>query len=153
MKTKLMIAACLSCLLSVGLGGAAAAQPGPPPPEPPPPPGVMSKIAKMVGLSDGQVSRIKAISFKAGREAIALKAKLQLAQLGLQEAMTADKTPSERQVTGMVAKIGRLETELKKIHVLRILRIRKTMSLKQWRKMEAIHAEHKLRQRRQRPGR
>lgn len=147
-KTKLIIAA---CLLSVGLGGAAAAQPGPPPPEPPPP-GVMSKIAKLVGLSDGQVARIKAISFKAGREAIALKAKLQLAQLSLQEAMTADKTPSERQVTGMVAQIGKLETELKQIHVLRILRIRKTMSLKQWRKMEAIHAEHKLRQRRQPRG-
>lgn len=131
--------------------------------EPPPPrhhdphdhPGIMAHVAKVVGLSDSQVKRIKTISFNTIRKAIGLKAKLQMAQLALQEAMTADKAPSEAKIKAMVDKIGRLETEMKKLHVLKILRIRKTMSLKQWRKMEAIHAEHKMKMesRHGKPGR
>jgi hypothetical protein len=123
---------------------AGAQAPPRPPPDPHDHPGVMAHVAKVVGLSDSQIKRIKTISFSTTRKAIGLKAKLQMAQLALQEVMTADNAPSEARVKGMVDKIGRLETEMKKLHVLKILRIRKTMSLRQWRKMEALHAEQKM---------
>lgn len=117
-------------------------------------PGAMAHIAQVVGLSESQVKRIKTISFDMTRKAIGFGAKLRLAQLNLRQAMSADKFPSEARVKGMVDKIGRLETEMKKLHVLKILRIRKTVSLKQWRKMEALHAQHKMKMGRHgKPGR
>jgi hypothetical protein len=74
--------------------------------------GGLPTIAAKAGLSQAQVSKIKQLSFAIQRKLIRLKAKLQIKQLELQQAMAADTAPSERKVVAMVEGIGQLETEM-----------------------------------------
>ncbi len=113
----------------------------------------LAVMAKAIGLNAKQVAQIRTISFETAKKTIGIRAKLQLARLELKHAMGADKAPSEATITGMVSTIGRLETEMKKLHLLRLLRVRKTMSLGKWRKLEAFHARHRRRRRGHRPRR
>ena len=144
-------------LLTLLMAAPALAQPRPPRPPrrplgpPAGPPGrpplagpMLAKVAQAVGLTAAQVRQIKKISYTTQRRAIAVHSRLAVARLDLQQAMEADKAPSEAQVSAMIGKVGQLETELKKNHLLRVLRIRKTMSLTQWRKLELLHAERKM---------
>ena len=138
----------------------AAAQPRPPrPPGPPGPPGgplltgpVLAKVAQKVGLSAVQVQKIKKLSYATRRNAIKLQSQLAMARLNLREAMEADKPPTEARVMGLIDALGKLETRMKKNHVLMLLRIRKTVTLQQWRKLELLHAERKMKMRRTRRG-
>ncbi len=108
------------------------------------PPGpILTQLATEVGLSKNQVARIKKISFDIQRQCIGLRSKLGEAQLNLRQAMSSDKTPTEKNVRNLVHKIGALETKLQQQHVIKVLRIRKTMSLKQWRKLETVSAERR----------
>jgi len=109
-------------------------------------------VAKLVGLSEAQLSRIKKISFDASRKAVGIHSKLQLVRLDLQELMESDKAPSESKALALMDRMGKLETQLKKNHITRLLRIRKTMSLAQWRKLELLHAERSSFKRRGRLG-
>lgn len=100
-------------------------------------------IAKAVGLSDKQVKEIRNASFAAQREAIGVRAKVQMARLELHQLMSGDTTPKEAQVMALVDKVGKFETQMKKIHVRRLLSIRRALSLAQWRKLEAFRAQHR----------
>jgi hypothetical protein len=110
--------------------------------EGPPPPGPdLLRLAQQVGLSASQVAQIKKIGFASRREEITVNAKLQTAQLDLHEAMEADTPPPEKKVMGLVDRVGQLETQAKKIHVLMMLRVRATMNKAQWDKLQALHAQ------------
>jgi Spy/CpxP family protein refolding chaperone len=114
--------------------------------QPQPQPGIpqgpdLLKIAQAVGLSAAQIAQIKKIGHATQREAIPLQAKLRLAQLELQEAIEGDNPPSEKQVSALVDRIGGHETQLKKGHVLMMLRVRRVMSKPQWDKLQVLHAE------------
>ena len=146
----------LTALLTVLWALPATAQPRPPRPPGPPagPPGgpplagpVLAMVAKKVGLSPAQVQKIKKLSYATRRRAIKLQSQLAMARLNLREAMEADKAPSEAKVITLVDRLGRLETQMKKNHVLMLLRLRKTVTLSQWRKMEMLHAARKMKQR------
>lgn len=100
-------------------------------------------IAKAVGLSDKQVKEIRSASFAAQREAIGVRAKVQMARLELHQLMSGDTAPKEAQVMALVDKVGKFETQMKKIHVRRLLSIRRALSLAQWRKLEAFRAQHR----------
>jgi hypothetical protein len=118
------------------LGASARAQ-GPDVPHGP----ALLAAAKAVGLSTDQVGKIKKIALATQREAISLQAKLRMSQLELEEAMEGDAIPSEQKVATMVDKIGQLENQLKKGHILMMLRIRGTMNKTQWDKLQLLHAE------------
>ena len=153
-KTILALAALLAALWSMP----AAAQPRPPrPPRPPAgPPGggppltgpVLAVVAKKVGLSAAQVQKIKKLSYGTRRRAIKLHSQLAMARLNLRETMEADKVPAEAKVIGMVERLGKLETQMKKNHVLMLLRLRRIVTPDQWRKMELLHAARKMKMRR-----
>ncbi len=154
MKRKSILA--LAALLAALWTTPAAAQPRPPrPPGPPPgPPGgpplagpVLAVVAKKVGLSAVQVKKIKKLSYGTRRRAIKLHSQLAMARLNLREAMEADKVPAETKVIGLVERLGKLETQLKKNHVLMLLRLRKIVTPAQWRKMELLHAARKMKMR------
>ncbi len=149
MKT-IVLTALLTALWAVS---PASAQPRPPRPPGPPggPPGgpplagpVLAMVAKKVGLSAAQVQKIKKLTYATRRRAIGIHSKLALARLNLRETMEADKVPSEAKVSALVDRVGRLETQMKKNHVLMLLRLRKTVTLTQWRKMELLHAKRKM---------
>jgi hypothetical protein len=103
---------------------------------------MLLKVAQMVGLSADQVSHIRQISLASEKEAIPLESKLRMAQLELQEAMEGDTPPAEKKVLGLVDRVGWAELQLKKNHVLMMLRIRGTMNKAQWDKLQVLHAEH-----------
>lgn len=145
----------LTALLTVLWALPASAQPRPPRPPGPPagPPGgpplagpVLAMVAKKVGLSPTQVQKIKKLSYATRRRAIKLQSQLAMARLNLREAMEADKAPSEARVIALVDHLGKLETQMKKNHVLMLLRLRNTVTLVQWRKMELLHAARKMKQ-------
>lgn len=101
------------------------------------------RVAQVVGLSAAQVAQIRKLGIATQREAIQLQAKLRLAQLELQEAIEGDPAPTEKKVTGLIERIGGLETQLKKGHVLMVLRIRGTVNKAQWEKLQILHAERR----------
>ena len=143
----------LTALLTVLWALPASAQPRPPRPPGPPagPPGgpplagpVLAMVAKKVGLSATQVQKIKKLTYATRRKAIKIHSQLAMARLNLREAMEADKAPGEAKVMTLVDRVGKLETQMKKNHVLMLLRLRKTVTLTQWRKMELLHAQRKM---------
>jgi hypothetical protein len=108
--------------------------------QPPPGPDLL-RLAQQVGLSANQVAQIKKLGLASRREEIGVNAKLQTAQLDLHEAMEADTPPAEKKVMGLVDRVGQLETQAKKIHVLMMLRVRATMNKAQWDKLQLLHAQ------------
>jgi hypothetical protein len=128
----------LVALVSLATTQKAAAEPDRPPPGPD-----LLRLAQQVGLSDQQVNQIKRISFAANRALIGLEAKLKVARLDLHEAMESDTPPAEGKVMALIDRIGKLETELKKNRVLMMLRVRKTMGLQQWRKLQLAQARRR----------
>ena len=101
------------------------------------------KIAHAVGLSAAQITQIKKIVFGTQRDAIQTQAKLRMAQLELQEAIEGDTPPPEKKVIALIERIGGFETQLKKGHILMMLRIRGAVSKPQWEKLQIMHAERK----------
>lgn len=122
---------------------AATAQPAAAEPDRPPPGPDLLRLAQQVGLSDKQVDQIKKISFAANRALIGLEAKVKVARLDLHEAMESDTPPAEGKVLGLIDRLGKLETELKKNRVLMMLRVRRTMGIKQWRKLQLLQARRR----------
>jgi hypothetical protein len=103
---------------------------------------MLLKVAQTIGLSASQVAQIQKIGLAAEREAIPLHGKLRMAQLDLQEAMEADVPPPEKKASALVDRVGQIETQKKKNHVIMMLRIRGTMNKAQWDKLQMLHAEH-----------
>ena len=103
---------------------------------------MLLQVAQMIGLSPNQVAQIKKIALAAEREKVSVHAKLRMAQIDLQEAMEADTPPPEKKAAALVDRVGQLETQEKKNHVLMMLRIRSTMNKTQWDKLQMLHAEH-----------
>jgi len=111
---------------------------------------MMEKVLKdVVGLSDAQIGKIQDLQYKADREKIDIHHELQKARLDLEQMMRADK-PNRSKVLGQVEKIGALETNLKKNRVGLMLDIRGLVTADQWQKMEALHAERKMRRQQRR---
>jgi len=105
---------------------------------------MMERVLKeRVGLSDKQIDQIHDLQYKADREKIDIHHELQRARLDLEQMMRADK-PDRARVLAQVDKIGALETKLKKNRVGLMLQIRGLVTPEQWRKMESLHAEHKM---------
>jgi hypothetical protein len=123
------------------LGGVALASPAAAQmPKAPPGPELLH-AARAVGLSANQVTQIKKIALTSQREAVPIQGKLRLAQLDLQEVMEGDNPPAEKKVVGLIDRIGQLETQMKKNHILMMLRIRATMNKAQWDKLQKLHAD------------
>ncbi len=97
--------------------------------------------AKLVGLKDKQLEEIRKISFTSRREEIDIERKIQLARLDLHQLMTGTKPPDEAQALALVDKLSAAELEMKRNHVLRLIRIRKVMTPAQWKKMEELFAQ------------
>jgi Spy/CpxP family protein refolding chaperone len=96
-----------------------------------------------VGLSRGQIDKLKKLHFAVQRAMVATEAKLKSKRIDLHEAMESSAPPSEKKVTALVEKIGRLETELNKKKVLLMLRVRKSMSTDQWHRLRHLHARRR----------
>lgn len=107
------------------------------------PPHDWLQMAKENGLSDAQIAKIQKVHFKMKRLMIPLHAKARMARLNLEEAMSADKTPSEDQVLQLVSELNAVEGEIKKTRIMMLLNIREIVSPAQWRKIHTMMSAKK----------
>lgn len=108
-----------------------------------------AEMMKKFGLSAAQASKVRTFYLDQHRKAIMLKAKKKLAGLDLHIALSKRK-PNLQAVEKAVEKVAAVDLQLKKLHVLTLVRIKLMLSPAQLRKVEAHEKAKKERKRRER---
>ena len=111
--------------------------------------GIMQHADKL-GLTTEQQDKIKKIHFEAKKEAIKLKAEIELAKLELKHMMMAD-TPDEKEILKAVDNLGQLKTKMKKSEIQKRLATHKVLTKEQlakWKEMKkkgcGMECKHKM---------
>ena len=112
-----------------------------------PAPAVMKKVAKDIGLNDGQIRKIEELSFQAEKEKIDLRHEVQKARLELKQVLSQEKV-SEAAAFALLERISGIQLKIKKNRVGLMLKVRGLMTLEQWEKLELFQAE-RMRERRE----
>lgn len=102
--------------------------------------GIM-QCADKLDLTAEQKDKIKKIHFEAKKEAIKLKAEIELAQLELKYMMMAD-VPSEKEILKAVDNLGQLKTKMKKAKIQKRFEVRQLLTEEQlgkWKEMKKGH--------------
>jgi hypothetical protein len=97
----------------------------------------LESVAAKINLSAAQVQKIKKITFDSERAALTIRANIRKAQLDIRELLSAAKAPNEAALMTKLDAIGKLSTELLKVRMKKILKIRASMNPTQWTKFEA----------------
>jgi len=97
----------------------------------------MHRIAKRLNLSPAQQSKIRQITYQGRRSTIMLKANLQIAQLDLRNELAKNR-PDTKKVMAGIEKVGKLRIEMRKKRTMVQLRIRKVLSVAQWKQWRVI---------------
>lgn len=97
----------------------------------------LESVAAKINLSAGQVQKIKKITFDSEREALTIRANIRKAQLDVRELLSTAKAPDEAALMAKLDAIGKLSTQLLKVRMKKILKIRASMNPTQWTKFEA----------------
>jgi len=103
-----------------------------------------TEIVKELGLTDQQVSQIEQTFLDHRLKLIDLKADVERNEARLQPLIEAD-TVDEGRISAQLDQMLTARTRLEKANIMMMLSIRKTLSVEQWKKLEAI------RQQRERP--
>ena len=110
---------------------------------PPPPPAPLGKwwknseVVKELQLSDPQIKQIEQTFLDYRMKLIDLKADVERQELRLQPLIEADR-PDEQQVGTQVDAVLSARAKLEKTNTMMMLAIRKSLSVEQWKKLQAI---------------
>ena len=99
--------------------------------------GIMQHADKL-DLTAQQKDKIKKIHFEAKKQAIKLKAEIELAQLEVKHMMMAD-TPKENEILKAVDKLGQLKTKMKMAKIQKKFEVRQVLTKEQlakWKEMK-----------------
>jgi len=99
------------------------------------------ELVQKLGLSEKQVAGLKEGMFEMRKEQIRLQADLKLAALE-QAKLVQDPDASEADIMEAVEKTGGIRTEIAKLHMRRLIMVRKTLTAEQQEKVRAIVRRH-----------
>jgi len=114
-------------------------------------PALLEEVQVELGITDEQIAAVKELVFTRQREAIRLRAAVQVAELDLRHALDADK-PNRESVMKILGDLEELRTKLDRSNVEMVLKLKEIIKPEQQKKLRDL-MKKKAREQRQGPGR
>lgn len=109
----------------------------------------LGKWGKIIGATPAQARQIKKIIYASQRKLLMLKAQRQIAMLDLHQLLQQHK-PDKKAVLQAIEKVGKVETDMKKVHIMKMVDIKALLSAKQAARMQAHSKAQSKRKKRRR---
>jgi len=107
------------------------------------------RIKEQLGLTDEQITKLKAQSFEAAKERVKMGSQVRLAEIELRQLMEAS-SPDEKAVAAKAKEIGDLQGRLYQARVAQRLALRKMLTAEQQQKLRELGPQR--RRERREPG-